>query len=115
MENAIKRTYNIGNLISTKRVLILYGPRRVGKTTLVKEFLSTTQLKYKFESGENIKIQQVLSSGNFELIKEFVEGYNLLAIDEAQYIPKVGEGLKILIDQIPDLYIIATGSSSFHI
>ena len=43
----------------------------------------------------------------------FAEGFDLVAIDEAQQIPGVGMGLKILVDQLPDLRIIATGSSSF--
>lgn len=43
------------------------------------------------------------------------EGYELIALDEAQRIPSIGVGLKILVDQLPHLKIIATGSSSFEL
>lgn len=49
------------------------------------------------------------------LIQEYLEGYELFALDEAQYIPYVGEALKIIIDQIPGIFVIATGSSSFEL
>lgn len=97
------------------KVLVIYGPRQVGKTTLLKEYLAKTKFKYKLDSGDNIKTQQILSSQNFSQILEYASGYELLAIDEAQLIPKIGLGLKILADQAPNLRLIATGSSSFEL
>lgn len=97
------------------KALIVYGPRRVGKTTLLQNYLSQTKLKYKLDSGDNIRVQQILDSEDFKQILEYAEGYELIAIDEAQRIPKIGQGLKILADQRPDLKIIATGSSSFDL
>ena len=111
----IKRCYNLEKLIKPGKVLIIYGPRRVGKTTLLNDFLSKTKLKYKLDSGDSIKVQQILSSQDFYQIKEYVSGYELIAIDEAQQIPNIGLGLKILVDQMPKLKIIATGSSSFDL
>jgi len=101
--------------LKPNRVLVIYGPRQVGKTTLLKNFLSKTKLKYKFDFGEDIRIQEVLSSQNFSLIKEYASGYELIVIDEAQHIPKIGLGLKILVDQIPGIRIIVSGSSSFEL
>lgn len=97
------------------RVLIIYGPRRTGKTTLLKNFLKQTTLKYKLESGENIRMQQILSSQDFDQILDYASGYDLIAIDEAQRVPNVGQGLKIMVDQLPRLKIIVTGSSSFEL
>jgi len=57
----------------------------------------------------------VLGSGDFDRIKEFVEGYELVAIDEAQKIKNIGTGLKIIVDQVPGIKVIATGSSFFEI
>jgi len=111
----IKRIYNLEKIIKPGKVLIIYGPRRSGKTTLLKDFLSKTRLKYKLDSGDNIKTQQILSSQDFSQILEYVAGYDVLAIDEAQHIPNIGMGLKILVDQKPKLRIIATGSSSFDL
>lgn len=58
----IKRYYDLKRLIRPNKVLVIYGPRRVGKTILLNDFLSKTKLKYKLDSGDNIKIQQILSS-----------------------------------------------------
>jgi hypothetical protein len=96
-------------------VLIVYGPRRVGKTTLLKELLENTKLKYRFDSGENIRVQEILGSNDFQQIKEYLEGYELLAIDEAQQIPNIGRGLKIVVDNIPNIRVVVTGSSSFDL
>lgn len=111
----LKRLYNLNNLIKKQKVLVIYGPRRVGKTTILNDFLSKTKLKYKLDSGDNIKTQQILSSQDFDKILEYASGYEAIAIDEAQQIQNIGMGLKILIDHIPELIIIATGSSSFDL
>jgi predicted AAA+ superfamily ATPase len=111
----IKRYYNLEKLIKPNKVLIIYGPRRVGKTTLLNDFLSRTKLKYKLDSGDNIRVQQILGSQDFSQIKGYATGYQLIAIDEAQQIPNIGMGLKILVDQVPDLRVITTGSSSFDL
>ncbi len=105
----------LDNLIQTGKVLLIYGPRRVGKTTLLNNYLSTTTFKYKYDSGDNIQTQQILSSQDFSQIIPYVEGYELLAIDEAQNIPDIGMGLKIIVDQAPNVRVIVTGSSSFEL
>lgn len=102
-------------LIEPGKVLVIYGPRRVGKTTLVQEYLKTTPWKYKIDSGDNIRTQAALSSADFSRILPYAEDYELLVIDEAQQIPNIGTALKILVDQLPHLRIIATGSSSFDL
>lgn len=101
--------------LQPNRVLLIYGPRRVGKTTLLQNFLAHTSLKYKLDSGDNIRTQQILSSQDFSQILAYVEGYELLAIDEAQNIPNIGMALKIIVDQVPGIRVIATGSSSFEL
>jgi len=94
---------------------VIYGPRRVGKTTLLKAYLAGTSLKYRFAVGDDLPTQQVLSSLDVRLIREYLEGYELFAIDEAQYVPDIGRALKIIVDQIPGIRVIATGSSSFEL
>lgn len=94
---------------------MIYGPRRTGKTTVLQSYLEACEFKYKLDNGDNIRTQEILSSSDFNLIKEYAAGYDLLAIDEAQQIPNVGQGLKILADQVPGLRVIATGSSSFDL
>jgi len=111
----IPRLLQIEKLLKPQKVLIIYGARRVGKTTLLKNFLSETKLKYRLDSGDNIRVQRIFDTQDFNLILEYAEGYDLIAIDEAQYIKNIGMGLKILVDNNPDLKIIATGSSSFDL
>jgi uncharacterized protein len=112
----ITRFYqSLDKYIIQNKVLVIYGPRQVGKTTLLKRFLESCGLKYKLDSGDNIKTQHLLGSQDFDLLKDYVAGYELLAIDEAQKIPNIGANLKILVDQVPNIKIIATGSSSFEL
>lgn len=112
----ITRFYSdLGSLLQPQRALIIYGPRRVGKTTLLKQFLATTSFRYKLDTGDSIRTQQVLSSQNLPLLREYAEGYDLLALDEAAQIPNIGMGLKMIIDYLPDIRVIATGSSSFDL
>ena len=106
---------DLSKFLKKKKVLILYGARQVGKTTLLENFLKTTDFKYKLESGDNIRVQELLSSRDFGRILEYISGYELLAIDEAQDIPNIGKALKIIIDQSPDTHVIVTGSSSFEL
>ena len=111
-----KRTYEpLDTYLMPNKVLVIYGPRRVGKTTLLQNYLKQTNLKYKLDSGDNIRTQQTLSSQDFGQILPYVEGYELLAIDEAQNIPNIGMGLKIIVDHVPGIQVIVTGSSSFEL
>lgn len=66
-------------------------------------------------SGENIRVQEIFESNDFTKILEYARNYELIAIDEAQKIKNIGQGLKIIVDQIPSIKIIATGSSSFEL
>lgn len=112
----IPRIYdNLDHYLKPNEVLVIYGPRRVGKTTLLTNFLKKTKLKYRLDSGDNIKIQHLLSSSDFDLISDYVSDNQLIAIDEAQKIPNIGQNLKIIVDQFPKVKVIATGSSSFDL
>lgn len=112
----IERAYEpLDEYLEPNKVLIIYGPRRVGKTTLLQAYLSRTRLKYKSAVGDDVPTQRLLSSRNVNLIKEYLEGYELFALDEAQYIPNIGQALKIIVDQIPGIHVFVTGSSSFEL
>jgi predicted AAA+ superfamily ATPase len=111
-----KRSYEpLSAYLQSGKALLIYGPRRVGKTTLLQNFLKTTHFKYKLDSGDNIRTQQLLGSQDFSQILAYIEGYELLAIDEAQNIPNMGLAAKIIVDQRPDIRVILTGSSSFEL
>ncbi len=97
------------------RVLILYGPRRAGKTTLLESFLKQSNYKYRLDTGDNLRIQELLSSNELSSILEYVKGYQVIAIDEAQQIPNIARSLKLIVDQSPETIVVATGSSSFDL
>ncbi len=97
------------------RVIILYGPRQVGKTTLVRLVLQTFGGKALEINADDVDYSAVLSSRSMRKIKALVDGYDLIFIDEAQRIPDIGINLKLLYDTSPQLKIIATGSSSFDL
>jgi len=102
------------NLIRGK-VLVLYGPRQAGKTTLAKDLIATTSLRSKFVNADELLYREALSSQNLKTLNEVLGDAELLVIDEAQRVPEIGLNLKILIDNNPNVTILATGSASFDL
>ncbi len=105
----------IDRLTEPKKIIILYGARQVGKTTLIRNILKDRSEKILEINADEKRFQEILSSQDFNQLQRLIAGYELLFIDEAQRIPNIGLNLKIIHDNIPDLKIIATGSSSFEL
>jgi uncharacterized protein len=95
------------------KVIILYGARRTGKTTLSKVILSEFGDSARYINCEILQYRQALQTTNTALLNDFLGNYRIIVLDEAQSIPDIGLTLKVLVDTRPDLQIIATGSSSF--
>jgi uncharacterized protein len=110
-----KQLENLNAALKPGKVVVIYGARRTGKTTLVKEFLKGEAGPYLLVSGEDITIQGYLSSQSLDKLKAFVGSNRLLVVDEAQKVQNIGLNLKMIVDHIPDIRIIATGSSSFDL
>ena len=106
---------NLRNALKPGKVAVIYGARRTGKTTLLNEFLKGETEPYLLVSGEDLVIQGYLSSQSVEKLKSFVGKSRLLVIDEAQKIQNIGLNLKLIVDHIHDIRIVATGSSSFDL
>lgn len=106
---------NLKKIVRPGRVAILYGPRRVGKTTLLKQYLSSSSSRALFVNGDDIVARQYLESQSIEKLREFVGNQSLLVVDEAQYIHQIGLNLKLIVDHFPSIHVIATGSSSFEL
>ena len=111
----LPRAIHLASLCTAGKALIIYGPRRAGKTTLLKSYLDSCGLHYRLETGDDIHLRHLLGSSDVGRITSFAAGYDVVAIDEAQQIEDVGMGLKILVDHCPGLRVIATGSSSFDL
>ena len=120
MENTLIKRAAYGKIrrfLQPEKVVVLCGPRRVGKTTLlnqVKEEYKDAE-KILFVTGEDVTTHEPLSSRRLDALKNFVGQATLLIIDKAQLIPDIGTNLKILVDTQPKLKIIASGSSSFDL
>lgn len=115
-----KRIQSIEKNISPKRALIIYGPRRVGKTTMLQSYLNSSEAGKKYSNffystGDDFSLRELFSSENRKNILDFANSYNLIAIDEAQFIPSIGLGVKMIVDAFPEKLIILTGSSSFDL
>ncbi len=111
-----KRLQTIEKNISPRRILVIYGPRRVGKTTLLERFLVTqTGKKIYYSTGDDIELREIFRSQSKNKILDFARPYDIIALDEAQFIPSIGIGAKMMIDAFPQKNIILTGSSSLSI
>ena len=102
--------------IRPNKVLILLGARRVGKTKLIQDYLKTLPAeKYLSLNGEDVNDAELLKERSVANYKRLLEGIEILAIDEAQHIPEIGLILKLIVDSIEGIKVIATGSSMFDI
>ena len=105
----------IENSLQAGKVTVLYGPRQVGKTTLVKDLMDKLPLRSKFVNADELVYREVLASQSSQRLGELLGDAELLVIDEAQRVPEIGLNLKILVDTFPQAKIIATGSASFDL
>jgi len=101
--------------LKKSKIIVIYGARQVGKTSLVKEVLAKSSGKVLKLNGDELKTAQLFSSRDLKKMKKVVSGYEVLFIDEAQRIENIGLNLKILYDSESHLKIIVTGSSSFEL
>ncbi|MCU0429272.1 MAG: ATP-binding protein [Cytophagaceae bacterium] len=98
----------------THKILVLYGPRQAGKTTLAKKILRDLPDSV-FINADLGKYRDIFSSFDLDKMKETIGNARYLFIDEAQNIQNIGANLKILFDEMPHLKIMITGSSSIEI
>ena len=101
--------------VAPGKVVVVYGPRRVGKTTLVRRYVQQHDQDALVVTGEDIAVREYLESQSLVKLKAFVGGRRTLIVDEAQYVRQVGLNLKLLADHVEGLRIVATGSSSFDL
>jgi predicted AAA+ superfamily ATPase len=95
-------------------VIVLYGARRVGKTTLCKHLIEN-QEDAKYINCELLQYRSALETTNTELLSSFLGNSRLVVLDEAQNIHNIGSVLKVMVDTFPNIQVIATGSSAFEL
>lgn len=110
-----KQLDSLERLVSPNKVVVIYGPRRCGKTTLINKYLEQTSGKRLLVSGEDIVVQEFLNSQSIAKLQQFIGSNSLLVIDEAQKIKGIGINLKLIVDHIKDIKVVVTGSSAFDL
>ena len=106
---------NIQEKIGKGKAIIILGARQTGKTTLVKSFLPTDLANGLFLDTDNIEVQEILANANLERLKNIIGQATIVIIDEAQRIPNVGLSLKLITDNMPNVQLLVTGSSSLEL
>jgi len=102
-------------LFEPGKIIVLYGPRQVGKTTLAKRILQNHGSNTGYFNCEEQSVANVLASHNSDYMHAFFRGTKVIVLDEAQTVENIGRALKVLIDAHPEMNIIASGSSSFDL
>jgi predicted AAA+ superfamily ATPase len=97
------------------KAIILYGPRQVGKTTLVTSLLEKRKEKTLFLNGDEPDVRELLEGVTSSRLKALFGKSRIVFIDEAQRIREIGLTLKLITDQIKEVQLIATGSSAFDL
>ncbi|KKP79892.1 MAG: AAA ATPase [Candidatus Levybacteria bacterium GW2011_GWB1_35_5] len=105
----------IEKLNSSDKGIIIYGARQVGKTTLSEMLIGRLNLKTLTVNGDQSRFLDIFQSQDLNKLRSLVQGYELLFIDEAQRIPEIGISLKIILDNIKNLKVLVTGSSSLDL
>lgn len=101
--------------LTAGKAVLLFGPRRVGKTMLIGEILRKFPERKLVMNGEDSTTLALLSDRSIANYSNLLNNIDLLVIDEAQSIPDIGKILKLIVDEIPGIKVIASGSSSFDL
>jgi hypothetical protein len=105
----------IAERIEPNKAVLIFGARRVGKTILMRQLINGFSGKTLLLNGEDYDTLALMEERSIANYRHLLEGVDLLAIDEAQNIPEIGSKLKLIVDEIEGVRVIASGSSSFDL
>lgn len=114
-EKLIKRTIEAQLLtkLKDKKAIILLGPRQAGKSTLLE--IIRAHIPVAVWDGDESDIRENLSQPTSTRIKAMLGQHTVVIIDEAQRIENIGLCIKLIVDKIKDVKVLASGSSSFEL
>ena len=98
--------------IAPNKAVLIFGARRVGKTVMMRKIVDSYPGRTMMLNGEDYDTLALLENRSVANYKHLLEGIDLLAIDEAQNIPQIGSILKLIVDEIPGISVLASGSSA---
>ena len=113
IQRSIKK--DIENSMFKGKIIVIQGPRQVGKTTLAKELIKEHGNEKSYINCDIVANANGMNAQDPKKLRAFLGDGNFFVIDEAQKVKNIGLNLKILVDTFPEIQIVATGSSSFHL
>lgn len=108
LQNTLNKEWNSG------KIIIVLGPRQVGKTTIIKE-ICDSKGDYLFINGDDIEDKQLLLNAGETKLKQIIGQHKTIFIDEAQRINDIGITLKIIHDRMPSVQVVISGSSALEL
>src|SRR3990167_2497225 len=97
------------------KAILLFGPRQVGKTTVLEELLKDQNQPYLILNADETDVRESLENTTSTALRNLFGDNKIVFIDEAQRVHNIGLTLKLITDQIKDLQVIASGSSAFDL
>ena len=101
--------------LEPNKAVLIFGARRVGKTVMMRKIVNNYPGRTMMLNGEDYDASALLENRSIANYRHLLEGIDLLAIDEAQHIPQIGNILKLIVDEIPGISVLASSSSSFDL
>ena len=113
----IQRTLQqtIQKTLGENKAIILLGARQTGKSTLINAMFKEVKDDVLFLNGDEIDVQALFENITSTKLQQIIGNKKYLIIDEAQRIKDIGLRLKLVTDNLKDVHLIATGSSSFEL
>lgn len=105
----------VENQMFKGKAIVIVGPRQVGKTTLLKELVSRSDKRVLSLNCDEPETQASLTKTNVNRLKNLIGRHELIVIDEAQKVDNIGLTIKLIVDNIEGVQVIATGSSAFEL
>lgn len=107
-------TTSISSKLNKGKIILIFGPRQTGKTTLLHQLFDGKPGIMWF-NGDEADVQQLFEKGSSSRLKAVFSDNKTIVIDEAQRIPNIGLSLKLINDELKEVQVIVTGSSAFEL
>jgi predicted AAA+ superfamily ATPase len=106
---------NICNHLHKGKIILLFGARQVGKTTMLEDLTCIKKSNPLYLNSDEADVKEMLTNTTSVKLKQVFANHKVIVIDEAQEIENIGTTLKIIADKIKGVQVIATGSSAFEL
>lgn len=98
------------------KIVIVYGARQVGKTTLATKIAEEYGQPYGYLNCDELDVlSQLQKADNSLALRQMMGDNKLVIVDEAQRVKNIGLKLKLLVDNYPEIQLLVTGSSSLDL